>query len=837
MDAKFEMVGYELGALFVLHRMNGIRTSPHWHRELELIYVLKGRIEAEVQDKSTTVQENQLLIINHEQVHTVNSREGTDTDLIILQISEQLLKSLDQTSASIHIQTLIDFNDEEDSREPPLESVHQCMSELVYEIEKPDTKKIKTFNMLCYRLITLLLQNFCTQRDDMPDLKNNRYRQRVKQILDYVSVNYMHGISQEEVALHLGIHPTYLSRIFAAYTNTSFVQFLNAYRLEKVCMELAQTADSVTEIYLRNGFTNGKTFNRVFHNQVGVTPSEFRSKQAVEGGGCSVADGRVTTSVGTYINFKENADKERLGTERQSFVLTKPVASQETSGYTETRVVLAKCGARSTVLKKPFLNLIGTGRAYDLLSAPWRKHFEMCQKELAFRYLRFHGLFNDEMGIIHKTGDQIAYNFFYIDEALGYLLSQNIRPYIELSFMPSALAAGNQKLFAYQADISMTKSCEQWKDMVSELLRHLLEQFGRIEVEQWFFEVWNEPDIDEFWAGEFEDYLQLYLVSYNAIKQIDTALRVGGPAASSVIFQTQKKMRVFLDFCTENHVMPDFLSAHPYPAQFYEISGSFAQLQKMCPASYTIDNIQWLREVAKDAGYPKIELHMNEWNASPRYDDYVHDTAFMATYVIDTALRCADLCAVLGWWTVSDLFDEGGVVYREFGGGFGLINRSGLKKPAYWGMWALRRLCANVLEKGEDYIVTTEGNRFAVLLWNHAFYLPAFAKGERSQLSYYDRYRVFEPAGVKRFLVTIAGLAPCTVSVLKHQFDQKHGSIYEFWMEHGAIEYLKDDFLALHQQNNHIKTETRFLTVASKLTLEADVRRFGFTLFEVNVVG
>ena len=199
-------------------------------------------------------------------------------------------------------------------------------------------------------------------------------------------------------------------------------------------------------------------------------------------------------------------------------------------------------------------------------------------------------------------------------------------------------------------------------------------------------------------------------------------LKVGGPASSSVMFQKKTKFFEFLDYCKEHRIYPDFVSLHPYPAIFMKDDNNYEELQKVCDVEYTRKNMTWVNGVMKERGLSNIPVHMNEWNSSPRFDDYTHDTAYMATYVISTVLSCSNLCDVLGWWTLSDLFDEGGVVYKEFGGGFGLLNRDGLKKPAYWGMWALNKLCDSVIEEGEDYIITRDEKHIAVLIWNYAFF-------------------------------------------------------------------------------------------------------------------
>lgn len=837
MEARFELITYGLGAQFVIHRMNRIETCLHWHREIELVYVLNGCVQANVDDITTEVHSNQLLVVNQEQVHMVNN-VGEGADLFVLQISEHLLMSLQQAPVMLNINTLLNLNHSDDTKDysgmSAIKDIQQCVNEIINELNEPSENRVRNMNMVCYRMLALLIRYFSRYEDHTNSKAISRQQQRMKQIFAYVKANYTRDISQVDLAENICIHPSYLSRLFIAYTNTSFKKYLNTYRIEKVCLDLTATDDSITDIYLRNGFASAKTFNRVFRNITGVSPSEYRANLRANDGSSSVQSRHTKTAVGSYVNYTYRAETLHFDMRDYKFSLSKKaaIAKPTESG----RTVVLQMSETIGTLRRPFGVLINTGRAHDLLLATWRKHFQICQREIGFQYLRFHGLLNDEMGVIQQKGGVLRYNFFYIDEALNYLLSQNVKPYIELSFMPTALASGEATVFAYQANITMPRSVKEWQALISALIAHLLDRFGRTEVENWYFEVWNEPDIDEFWADSFEDYLRLYEATCYTLKKICPTLRIGGPSGSSILFQTKNKLYQFLDFLTSRCLPLDFLSMHLYPAEFRDFYTANQQLEYMCAPSDMEAKIQWVHETLQKSPYIGVPLHMNEWNSSPRYDDYIHDTAYMATYVIDTSLRNSELCDLLGWWTVSDILDEGGVVYREFGGGFGLINRSGIKKPSFFGTWALSRLMENVLGRGEDYIVTRKDDRIVILLWNYVFYTPEFAAGDRSVLNYYDRYRAFMDMPAKSFSIVINGLNNRSLSIMKYTFDREHGCAFDFWLKHGAMEYMKEPYLQVMRENNHLHTEIYFMRNTQSLVLEDEVQRFGFVLYEIDLI-
>ncbi|WEV36510.1 hypothetical protein OZX76_07170 [Lactobacillus sp. ESL0677] len=169
---------------------------------------------------------------------------------------------------------------------------------------------------------------------------------------------------------------------------------------------------------------------------------------------------------------------------------------------------------------------VGSSHAYTALRADYQKQLEKAHRELGFKYVRFHGIFNDEMSVCTEmTGlDGIShgmiYNFENIDTIFDFLLSIGMKPFVELGFMPECLASGKGKIFPYGGNNSMPKSDEQWQELISKFIKHILKRYGKEEVESWFFEVWNEPNLPLFFAGNKDDYFHLYEITARAIKKL-----------------------------------------------------------------------------------------------------------------------------------------------------------------------------------------------------------------------------------------------------------------------------------------------------------------------------
>lgn len=147
--------------------------------------------------------------------------------------------------------------------------------------------------------------------------------------------------------------------------------------------------------------------------------------------------------------------------------------------------------------------------------------------------MRFHGLLSDDLGpVVRQHRGGLVFSFFNADRIIDFLLSIEMRPFVELSFMPTALASGSKTVFHYRGNVTPPRDYRQWSALIRTLLAHWVDRYGLREVAKWPFEVWNEPNLKAFWQGSRKDYFNLYQVTANAIKKVDPLLRVGGPATA-----------------------------------------------------------------------------------------------------------------------------------------------------------------------------------------------------------------------------------------------------------------------------------------------------------------
>jgi xylan 1,4-beta-xylosidase len=371
--------------------------------------------------------------------------------------------------------------------------------------------------------------------------------------------------------------------------------------------------------------------------------------------------------------------------------------------------------AQTTPFPHFWEQMFGSGHAILSLRAGYRDDLRAVKSVTEFRYVRFHGILNHEVGV-YDVGDdgKPIYNFSYVDQIYDGLLKNGVRPFVEISFMPRKLAFNPDDLHAfwYKPNVSPPKSWEQWDDLMKHFAQHLVDRYGIDEVSQWYFEVWNEPNID-FWGGipRQASYFDLYDHTARDLKSVSPRLRVGGPATAAASWVVP-----FLQHVAENHVPIDFVSTHAYAddtvENLFHNDKPVPMDDRVCGA---VKKVQGQMEASP---LPKLPLFWTEWNVQGM--DASRDTPFVGPGVANTIRECDGHVNLMSFWTFDDVFEEGGVARTPFEGGFGLIALGGIKKPSYYDFSLLHQLGdARIANTSQNVLVTrNKDGGLAIAVWN-----------------------------------------------------------------------------------------------------------------------
>jgi xylan 1,4-beta-xylosidase len=360
----------------------------------------------------------------------------------------------------------------------------------------------------------------------------------------------------------------------------------------------------------------------------------------------------------------------------------------------------------------------GSGRANLSLRESYRDDLRALKKVTGVEYVRFHAIFHDENGVYDEDAHgRPVYNWSYVDQIYDGLLANHVRPFVELSFMPRKLAVSSAPhAFWYKPLPAPPRDYDRWGGLIEGFARHLVDRYGIDEVSQWIFEVWNEPNLD-FWTGKpvEETYRRLYAVSAQALKKVSPRLRVGGPSTAQAAW-----VAGFIDYCAKNDVPLDFVSTHVYGNDRSEdVFGTHEIIPRSDMVARAARKVH--DEIAASSR-PDLPLYFSEFSASFKNEVAVTDSPYMGPWLANTIRLCDGMVDMMSYWTLSDVFEEQGVVKTPFYGGFGLIAAGNIPKAAFNDFALLHQLGDTRIPNDSDSVLVTKRSdgSLAIALWNYA---------------------------------------------------------------------------------------------------------------------
>jgi xylan 1,4-beta-xylosidase len=358
---------------------------------------------------------------------------------------------------------------------------------------------------------------------------------------------------------------------------------------------------------------------------------------------------------------------------------------------------------------------VGSDYPGTLIRDDSQAQLKLAVDELGFRYIRFHGIFHDVLGTVKVENGKTVYDWTKIDQLYDDLLARHIKPFVELGFTPDVLATSENSIFYWHGNTSHPKP-QGWRDLVDAFIHHIEERYGRDEVRTWYFEVWNEPNLSGFWeGGDQKAYFALYDLTAKTVKSVDPALRVGGPATAGAAWVPE-----FLEHVKQSGAPIDFVSTHTYGVQGGFLDEQGKSDTKLDPSpDAIIGDVRRVREQISASALPGLPLYFTEWSTSYTPRDPVHDSYISAPYILTKLKASEGLVQGMSYWTYSDLFEESGPPTASFQGGFGLLNREGIRKPAFFAYKYFHALSGESIAANDpEAMLATKGGDLTAVIWD-----------------------------------------------------------------------------------------------------------------------
>jgi len=786
-------------------------TPIHWHNSIEIYLVLSGRLNITVDNESYHLFEDDIILINCNQTHEIQSK---DNMVVVLQINPSGFKrGLEEGSFFL-------CNSAVYNNKLRFTELKRLIAKMIYVNYNESEGNELLMISFTYQLMLELVKNFkSTEERNVNNVSKSL--QRLGDVIRYLNDNYSENITLEQVAEREFLSPSYLSHFFKLNMGVTFFNYLTGIRMNHAVSELLTTTITIEQISANNGFANSRYFVNTFKKQFGMLPRQFRKQQKID-----VSTKKVKTEkqpeFSGYLSIKHHDFLNKLGEylDTDSEVNVAPQA---------LKTIEVNANNYQKAMNYSFKTFTGVGRAKEILMECIQKDLRVLQKEVGFKHIKFHGILDDSMMLYNEDPQGNPYlTYRYMDEIIDFLLSIQLRPLIQLSFMPKLLAKDTSKTIFYNpVIISEPKDYSKWSYLVTNLTRHFIERYGREEVRSWMFSFWNVPFKSYGFSFDTNEIgYELYRISRECVKECDNQLSFGSPSYGSLDFACSEYYD-FLDYCKENNCYPDFYNIHCYPVKnstsldlaTFGVSTDNDSVILSEDADYMAHTIECIKK--NIISYPKLPMYITEWSSTASHRDWLNDTCYRSAYIVKNILENHDQVDSFGHWCLSDTLEEMPSDNELFHGEMGLFTNGGIKKPVYYSYIFLNKLMNTIIDKGPGYFVTTnKRGDYAIILYNYIHISPLYAQGILFNVTFLERYNAFVDAAPMDFDLVLAHAENGQYTLTEHILNRANGSAFDEWVQMGALP------LTSEEEINTLKG--RAMPKISKTSMEVNNKRINY---------
>ena len=267
-NSEFELIRYNDNLPARIDIKQGvISTTYHWHKEIELVYVMDGAVTIKINTQDRSLHADEFVLINSVENHRLSAENA---QCLILDISYEFAAQFDESLYSSVFKVISGSGAEEE-----LHNLLWQLSRTVNESDLPDLRQ--------YSLITEILHVLFVQcRHETPNAvkeSENIQSRHVKLALEYIEQHFREEFTEKSVAELLGIQSVYLSRRFKEATGKSFTDYVLEYRLKRAMDALVDKGMTIEEATKAGGFPSKRTFIAKCKRAYGITPFQLLKQQ------------------------------------------------------------------------------------------------------------------------------------------------------------------------------------------------------------------------------------------------------------------------------------------------------------------------------------------------------------------------------------------------------------------------------------------------------------------------------------------------------------------------------------------------------------------------------
>lgn len=723
--------------------------STHYHQNIELFYVLDGIVVVKIGDTNYHLRHGDIILINANKQHLVEGKE--DCLFARFEIDFHLLaEHMGSMQLLFWCNTVADKN-------AAYADLRRVLDRILARYFEKDEQSALHLNALYYESLAILTSNFLVKTDDVRlNLVDSQDRMRMHQIQNYIQANYHTQISLNDLAKRLFLSNAYLSKYIKRNLGLTFMEYLNNVRLFHAVDQLLYTDKNMTRVAMDNGFPTSAAFTKVFRDHYAEAPSEYRKKLK------KVQEPQTITT--------EMEEQERLRIQKYLQIR----GDQNASEIKQKKDYILDVSKIHEPLSHA-TRAVCLGDVYCLLRSDVQRQMKELKQVAGIEYVRVWNIFSRDECYDEKQGC----NFQKLDQALDYLLENQMKPYLELGAKVMAFMYSPNKYLKNVQEVG-NYSLLIYEKILWEFCTHIVNRYGIEEVESWYFEYWHHPDMSMEEGGDYYTYFD---VTYQVLKAISDQIKVGG-AGLILGYETVECHKIFKVWKNRG-IIPDFLSVYSYQyVALWDAGERYGR--KSIDVSYIENQISILQEAMKKEGFPVKEIHISEWNYTISSRNLLSDGCQQGAYILKNCIDMNGRVDFMAYWHALDLYSEYYDANKILSGDSGMISRDGIKKPSCYAYVFMSKLLPEVIGKNEYSIVTGNGrDRYVIACHNYKGLSASYVFTEEEEITAENQEHYTEDIEPLKLTFKLDHVRNGTYLVKIHYINKNNGSVQDIWREMG----------------------------------------------------
>lgn len=741
---------------------------PEICHDYEILYVFNGIVEVNMDGVKRTIDSDSVLTINP---GTKRSFSADDHALaVIFHISRNRIWRLAiGRTIQLHI----------DSQANPSVSYSKIKSlakrTVSYHLSSGITDKLAKYSC-CYDLLKEVIENFSnwgelSNTEAMTDSDSRKLA-----IIEYMHSNYQKQLSLSDYADHFNLTPPYLSRFIKASVGVGFHDLLNETRLQYAIDDMLRTNSPISKIAFDNGFPNFASFNKIFRKIYGLTPSEYRKANSV-------------------APEKDYAPINQKYSKKLRSYLSNTVDQTTVQNDLHVKVDVST----ASPYHKYWNRVYSLGPAVNLLNSDVQAHILRHKKDLNYKYLHISGIFSKDLRIDPNSVQ--GFNFSMLDRVFDFMVENDIIPFVDIGFQPWGMIGQLSTEIVYENTEISNYSVYQYEKLIRGFLNQCIQRYGEDEISKWYFDLfWNTDQLFINEKNPQYSYLSFFRMAYQCVKSLIPDAKIGGCGSYAYSLSDFTQM---VSACAAEDLKPDYFTAkiHPYVLTNFKPDttgkSSMTQSGKHFELSddpvYVSKKIEQLQNTLTQFGYSPDLLSVVGWNMSLSCRNYLNDSCYRGAYIIKTLISCLGKVNIMSHEGITDLLYEHYSPTLQLFGSYGLLSKSGIRKPAYYAFDFMNRLGNNLISSGPNYIITKGSHSRICIVCHNCGSLPADYYGKYRDDADYKSVSLLTKQDPLSLNFQLSGLQNNKYLVKMFSVDEDHGSVLNEWIKLGYNEVVGRD--------------------------------------------